>query len=248
MDGMTNSAVSLPTFERPHSTDDMCNALHEHGVILLRDVVSGSLASELRQRVDEWYVDNAATDTFSVVNGISGGHLRGPVDPLLEEVSFTAFKPVAKAFLSAERVAVPINHLLFRRRDDAYDALREPEGIRHLFHQDHGLIPESFPLNAWIALSEVDADRHGLTFVLPCPKGPTLEWKYPEDYVARHGGGFCSPEMSPGDMLIFHRFTIHGSWLRRGKTKTRYSVEFRAGDPASAPDDYANVLWHLLDN
>jgi ectoine hydroxylase-related dioxygenase (phytanoyl-CoA dioxygenase family) len=64
-------------------------------------------------------------------------------------------------------------------------------------------------------------------------------------YLAEHNGGVWSPRMRPGDMLLFHKFTIHGSRTTRGKTGTRYSIEFRAGDVADIPTGYANVTWRI---
>jgi ectoine hydroxylase-related dioxygenase (phytanoyl-CoA dioxygenase family) len=227
----------------PHSAEQICTVLREHGVVLLRHAVSSSLAPCLRDQIDDWHKTHP--DEFQIINGVSGGHLREPVDPLLEHISRTTFLSIAKNFLAAERIAIPVNHLLFRRRDDMVDALREREGCTHFFHQDHGLIPESFPLNAWLALSDVDDDCNGLTLLLPCPSGPTSEAIDPEGYVARHAGRFWTPKMSAGDLLMFHHFTIHGSWLVRGKPRARYSVEFRTGNLGEAPPDYANVLWQV---
>jgi hypothetical protein len=227
----------------PHSAEEICAVLRLRGVVLLRHAVSPSLTPGLREQIDDWHKTHA--NEFQIINGVSGGHLREPVDPLLEHISRTIFLPIARDFLAAERIAIPINHLLFRRRDDTVDALREREGCTHFFHQDHGLIPESFPLNAWLALSDIDDDCNGLTLVLPCPLGATTEAADPEGYVARHAGRFWTPKMSAGDLLMFHRFTIHGSWLVRGKPRRRYSVEFRTGNLSQAPPDYANVLWQV---
>ena len=217
------------------------NTLQCHGVVLVRNAISATLAADLQRDVEEWYRTSA--DAFQIENGVSGGHLRSPIEPLLNQVALSIFRPVAIEFLQSESIVVPVNHLLFRQRDDNVDKIYEERGTRHIFHQDHGLIPEAFPLNCWIALSDVDAARHGLSFALPCPRGPVNEDA--RHYVESRNGMFWEPSMSPGDMLIFHRFTIHGSWIAQGKPQARYSVEFRCGDLKSSPAEYASALWHL---
>jgi hypothetical protein len=225
------------------AASEALDALRSRGAALLKAAISSTLAEELRCSMEARYRLDA-TD-YELINGYSGGHIRQPVDPLLHALRDTPFHECAQSFLNTDRVVVPVNHLLWRQRDDATDALAERNGFRHLFHQDHGLIPESFPFNAWLALSKVDEGCHGLSFALPAPDGPTPLASEPERYVAQTGGELWSPQLEPGDLLLFHRFTIHGSWIVRGKPRARYSVEFRAGSLATAPIDYANVLWHM---
>jgi ectoine hydroxylase-related dioxygenase (phytanoyl-CoA dioxygenase family) len=220
------------------------SGLRQTGAVVLRTAIDGKFAVSLAPKIDEYYSAHP-DDEFSYENGISGAHLRAILDDLFSQISSNNLASVARQFLSAEKVVAPINHLLFRRRDDAYDAFRARRHTPHFFHQDAGLIPSAFPMNVWIALSDVNEDCSGLSFILPCPDGPVPGGIDPEDYVARSGGFCCTPEMQSGDMLMFHRHTIHGSWLTRGKPGTRYSVEFRIGDLAKAPEDYASSLWYL---
>jgi hypothetical protein len=223
---------------------DALDALRSRGAALVKGAISAALAEELRSAVEARYARDA-TD-YELLNGFSGGHIREPVDPLLEALRDTPFfLRCACDFLGTEEIAVPVNHLIWRRRDDSSDAVGERNTSRHFFHQDHGLIPEQFPLNVWIALSKVDDDCQGLTLALPAPPGPTPLAVEPEQYVRQVGGEFWTPKVNPGDMLLFHRFTIHGSWMVRGKPNARYSVEFRAGAVASAPANYAPVLWRM---
>ncbi len=210
------------------------------GAALIKGGVDPQLTCSLRDEVKQWYETNSGE--YEIVNGVSGAHLRELVDPLLNAMDI--FFSVAQDYLATDRVVVPVNHLLFRKRDDRTDALLEQRGARHNFHQDHGLIPRSFPLNAWVALSEVDGDRQGLSFLLPSPSEPTDLAIHPEKYVAQtEGGEIWSPHMNPGDILIFHQLTIHGCFTMRGKPKARYSAEFRAGSLANSPDEYRNTLW-----
>jgi ectoine hydroxylase-related dioxygenase (phytanoyl-CoA dioxygenase family) len=194
----------------------------------------------MRDSVERWFESNAGE--YEMVNGASGGHIRELVDPMLEAAN--SFFSCAEDYFGTDKVVVPVNHLLFRWRDDRVDAVFEQRGWKHVFHQDHGLIPTFFPLYAWIALSPVGDNCQGLAFVLPSPVGPTSLATDPERYVAETDGGeiWC-PHMEPGDLLLFHQLTIHGSWTVRGKPNTRYSAEFRAGRSADSPEEYRNVLW-----
>lgn len=227
------------------AANETLDTLRMRGAVKIPGAINAALARDLRQEVESRYALDA-TD-FELLNGYSGGHIRPPVDPLLEALRATAVPAIAREFLDTDRIAVPINHLIWRKRFDAVDAAGERNTSRHFFHQDCGLIPEHFPLNAWVALSKVDGDCHGLSFALPAPEGPTPLAIEPERYVAETGGEIWTPELEPGDLLLFHRFTIHGSWMTRGKPNTRYSVEFRIGAASAAPVGYADVLWHLTD-
>jgi hypothetical protein len=234
----------FPDGDRASSVAEMRDGLRKQGAILIPGVVDLDVCRGTIAGIDERYRVNG--DEFDQVNGVCGGQLRTLVDPVLESVSKTVFLALAKAFLDADEVVVPVNHMLFRRRDDAVDAIYEARGAKHIFHQDHGLIPESFPLNTWVALSEVGEDCHGLSFVLPCPSGPVrTQQDELQSYLEANSGRIWSPKMRAGDLLVFHQLTIHGSWINRGKPNARYSAEFRAGRLGNSPPDYSNVLYQL---
>ena len=77
-----------------------------------------TLAADLQRDVEEWY---RQAPSISVEDGVSGGHLRSPIEPLLDQVAFSIFLPFAIEFLQSESIVVPVNHLLFRQRVDDVD-------------------------------------------------------------------------------------------------------------------------------
>ena len=80
-----------------------------------------------------------------------------------------------------------------------------------------------------------------MSFALPCPRGPVNEDA--RHYVESRDGMFREPSMSPGDMLIFHRFTVHGSWIAQ-EAAARCSVVFRCRD-LKFFRPICERLWHL---
>ena len=234
---------------RPNGTHvtgipEISEALRQDGAILLPSVVGPAICRSTAEAVEARY--RSCGNEYEHKNGVEGPHLRELVDPVLESSARSAFLPIARQFMGAADIVVPINHLLFRRRDDTVDAIYERDGARHMFHQDHGLVPTFFPLNAWIALSQCCGSCHGLSIVLPTPTVPTRTQNFElEEYLKAPGGHVWSPEMQPGDMLVFHQLTIHGSWISRGKPDARFSVEFRAGRSSDAPETYRSALWAL---
>ena len=172
--------------------------LREHGAILVRNAIDPAVAALPVAGIDAWYDGHVG----KIGDGelISGGHLREPVDAILTAVAGSVFTPIACAFLGAEFIGIPINHMLYRRRNDSLDAYWERGGSRHQFHQDQGLIPDSFPMNAWIAASAVDAQSVGLSIVFPTPTEPMPQRFDAFDvdaYLAEHNGGVLVTPYAP---------------------------------------------------
>ena len=150
---------------------------------------------------------------------------------------------MAARYLDADEIVVPLNHMLFRRRDRA-TTLRYSESGTHNFHQDHDLIPAIFPLNFWLPLSTVDDETTGLSFAFPRSRDV---YKLPlpiEQHLARPGGGIWTPATKPGDLLVFDRFTIHGGLFDATKSKPRLSVELRLGN-ARELGDYGDPVARI---
>jgi hypothetical protein len=225
---------------------DPLGVLQSHGAVLLQNAIDPAVAVLPLSGIDAWY--DGRIRRLEPGELISGGHLNEPVAPILTAVGASLFTPIARAFLRGTDIGVPVNHMLYRRRNDANDAHWEESGSKHYFHQDQGLVPDDFPMNAWIAASEVNDEALGISIVFPTPTEP-MQAKFDafdvDAYLRRTNGWEWSPVMHPGDMLIFHNLTIHGSRVTRGRSGTRYSIEFRAGDAEKAPTEYSNVMWRL---
>lgn len=106
-------------------------------------------------------------------------------------------------------------------QDEYFRLLSEPPGS-----PQPGLV-----FTMWLPLVACGREAPGLTVVpgsdLPIVMGaPEEGWG---SYAKRAYNGFWSPEMQPGDLLIFTSRVIHGSYITPTMTKPRYSVEIRGG-------------------
>src|SRR5262245_23120871 len=119
----------LPDGGQVSSAAEMHAALERHGVIPLRDIVEPTVCDSTAAAIDERFASN---EEFEKVHGTSGPLLRHVVDPVLDAVTKSPFREIARSFLRGEDIVVPINHMLFRRRDDIVDGNYEVHGTRHL--------------------------------------------------------------------------------------------------------------------
>jgi hypothetical protein len=113
---------------------------------------------------------------------------------------------------------------------------------RVAFHQDEAFAISSDPglteqpqlcFTMWLPLCACGSDAPGLS-VVPGSDIPIVKTKPPRGwghYVCETYGtqSLWSPEMKPGDLLIFTSRAIHGSYVTWRMTKPRYSIEMRGG-------------------
>jgi hypothetical protein len=231
------------------------DALHRHGVALVRAALPADGIAFLRGFMTEWFrcrmddlVSRRLTDAefdHLLSNGLSGASVQDYNPYLMEMLGDSAFYNHARSYFGNPDVVIPTPHLLFRVRNSRVDEAMKKGGECHGFHQDHDLIPGAFPLNAWIPLTTVDENCSGLSFVFPYS---TEVHKLPFDldgYLKANSGFVWTPALAPGDMLLFHRHTIHGSFFTTGLPDTRISVELRAGSRSNSPPEYAQAIWPL---
>jgi hypothetical protein len=230
-------------------------ALHEDGVAVIRGLLPKEDVAFLRGAITEWFrarVDDLRSGRlpadefhFLLSNGLSGAVVQDYNSHLFTMLGRSRFCDYAHRYFGDVDLVVPTPHLLFRVRNDDIDQHMMAGGSEHAFHQDHDLIPGEFPLNAWLPLTDVDDRCSGLFFVLPYKK---VVHQLPldiEGYINSNDGFVWAPNMTPGDVVLFHRHTIHGSFFQRGLPNTRMSVEFRIGRRADSPESYRQALWGL---
>jgi ectoine hydroxylase-related dioxygenase (phytanoyl-CoA dioxygenase family) len=233
------------------SPDEIVATIRRCGVVLLRDAIAAATVDGMRealerfeQRLDDEVASGQrdAEDRDRLLRaGISGPHLEEEMLALLAELGPVVARH-AEHYLGCGDLVVPDNHFLFRKRDqDASDAALK-RGNRHNFHQDHDLIPGAFPFNVWVPLSSIDDEALGLSFAFP----PTTQvFPVPVDiasYLEQNNGFLWMPNMDVGDVLLFHRYTIHGTYTTLNRPVPRYSAEFRVGTRSAAPETHLQFL------
>jgi hypothetical protein len=217
-------------------------AVRQHGVALVRRALPAAGMVMLGSTVAAFYARpmEAERREWIMLNGLSGPNLDTHLPTLFAVLASSIAGRVASCYLGSDAV-VPLNHLLFRLRDRTVSELAK--GSAHNFHQDHDLVPAIFPLNMWLPLSVVDAECEGLSFAFPHSR---KVYKLPlpiDEHLALDGGKVWTPAMEPGDLLIFHRYTIHGGFFEP-RPKTRLSVEMRLGGALDAVG-YSEPLGRL---
>lgn len=220
------------TFPATADSGAIIDSVRRHGVALVRAALPNREMTALCADVAAFYDAETEADHLQwiIVHGVAGPKMASSLLGLFKAVSNSIGRACAESYLNDSDIIVPLHHLLFRRRDAVtHQSIRKTSQATHNFHQDHDLIPTVFPLNMWLPLSTVDEHSTGLQFVLP---HSTTVHPLPfdlESYLSRTGGAIWTPAMEPGDLLVFHHFTIHGTLVDPPKPKPRYSVEFRLG-------------------
>jgi ectoine hydroxylase-related dioxygenase (phytanoyl-CoA dioxygenase family) len=233
------------------SPDDIVATIRGYGVVLLKAAVAAAAVDRVRaalesfeQRLNDEVASGRrdAEDRDRLLRaGITGPHLEEEMLALLAGLGPVVARHV-EHYLGCGDLVVPDNHFLFRKRDQAtFDAALK-RGTRHNFHQDHDLIPGAFPFNAWVPLSSIDDEALGLSFAFPAT---TQVFPVPvdiESYLERNNGFIWTPNMDVGDILLFHRYTIHGTYTTLNRPVPRYSAEFRVGTRSAAPETHLQFL------
>jgi len=173
--------------------------------------------------------------------GITGPHLEEEMLALLAALGPVVAHHV-EHYLECGDLVVPDNHFLFRKRDQRASDAALKRGNRHNFHQDHDLIPGAFPFNVWVPLSPVDDWALGLSIAFPAAIQVLPIPVDIEPYLERNNGFLWTPNMDVGDILLFHRYTIHGTYTTLKRPAPRYSAEFRVGTRSAAPQTHLQFL------
>jgi hypothetical protein len=226
-------------------------AVRRHGVALLSGAVAAAPVTRARDALESFELglnDDVASGRRDAQErddllraGITGPHLEANMLALLAELQPVVAHHV-EHYLGCDDLVVPDNHFLFRKRYQSASDVAVKRGVRHNFHQDHDLIPAAFPFNVWVPLSSIDDQALGLCFAFP---STTEVFPLPfeiESYVEKNNGFFWSPEMDVGDILLFHRYTIHGTYFTLDRPAPRYSAEFRVGTRSAAPETHRQFL------
>jgi hypothetical protein len=225
-------------------------SIRSHGAALVRGAISPDAPISARSNLDTFHsalAERARADAseaerakFILINGLSGPNLPDDLRRLVRELAGSSVMDCVAAYLGKAATVVAVNHFLFRRRSmQASQALRDA-GYLHGFHQDHDHIPGAFPLNIWMPLSKVDASCVGLSFVFPYTERIFPQPFDVDDYLRQNQGTIWTPDVEPGDVLMFHRSTIHGTYADTSKPVPRYSAELRCGLLKDVPPAYVN--------
>jgi hypothetical protein len=231
--------------------DEIVATIRRYGVVLLKGAIAAAAVDRMHAAVEslERHLNDEvasgrrdAKDRDRLLRaGITGSHLEEDMLALLAELGPVVARHV-EHYLGCGDLVVPDNHLLFRKRDQNASDAALKRGNRHNFHQDHDLIPGAFPFNVWVPLSAIDDEALGLSFAFP---STTEVFPVPvdiESYLENHSGFIWTPNMDVGDILLFHRYTIHGTYTTLKRPVPRYSAEFRVGTRSAAPETHLQFL------
>jgi hypothetical protein len=134
------------------TAEDVVGTMKRFGFAVVKSAMPGTEMTYFRQVLDDWYdttrkrveEGQISNDEFHwhFLNGISGPLLLPHLQKFFDALCKTIFPDCAKAYLQRDDIAVPINHMLFRIRNDYYTQLEKgPDNPwKHGFHQDHDLI------------------------------------------------------------------------------------------------------------
>jgi hypothetical protein len=219
-------------------------AFRRYRTVLLRSVIAPALLRDLSERAERAY---AEADDHPPTTGCDAtlfhvGHIPPSRlgDERIDEAG-AALAPICSKALGWPNQLQSPRDVLLRR-------ILPPGQQRHgitpsvVWHQDEYFALASSPpgtpkpqlcFTAWVPLVDCGKDAPGLSVVLgsdePIVFGtprhgwlPYIYWRYGLRSIWR-------PEMNVGDVLLFTSRTIHGSNVKRGMTRARYSLEFRGG-------------------
>lgn len=104
-------------------------------------------------------------------------------------------------------------------------------------------------LDVWITLTAAGRHSPGLE-ILPrrvdriLPPGAMLGWDLSSELIAQHYPGFTTvtPELGPGDAVLFDQLCVHRTGGLEEPTDTRVSIECWMFGPESVPDQYTGFL------
>jgi Phytanoyl-CoA dioxygenase (PhyH) len=242
--------VVFDASSRP-SPEQIVASIRRYGVALLHDGVAPATIDRIRaglEGLESRLNDEVAAGRCEAEDrdrqlaaGNIGAHSQDAMLTLLAELGPVVARHV-EHYLGCHDLVVPENHFLFRKLSQAATDAALKRGNRHNFHQDHDLIPAAFPFNVWVPLSSIDDQALGLSFAFP---STTEVFPVPVDigsYIEKNDGFVWTPNMDIGDILLFHRYTIHGTYFTLDRPVPRYSAEFRVGTRSAAPETHLPFL------
>jgi hypothetical protein len=179
--------------------------------VVMREALPRGEIEKLGSIAKNWYAALPTSDYPRKDDWLMGRGATLPNCPAMYDI-FALFDRSPAASLCREHVgpilAIPYNHALMRWRGP-----HTP--VDHVgFHRDRDAIAETYPMNAWIPLTQIDRDTLGLAFDVD--------------------GTIIEPTFEPGDLVIFNRDTLHGSLPP--KPRDRISIEFRMGPALKGMD------------
>jgi hypothetical protein len=233
------------------SSEEIVATVRHYGVALLNGAIAATTVNRIRaalERLELRLNDEVAIGRRDVEDrdrrlaaGTTGPHLEEEMLELLADLG-PVVAPHVEHYLGCNDLVVPDNHFLFRKLSQGATDAALKRGTRHNFHQDHDLIPGAFPFNVWVPLTSVNDQALGLSFAFP---STTQVFPLPvdiESYLEKNDGFLWTPNMDIGDILLFHRYTIHGTYFMLNRPVPRYSVEFRVGTRSAAPETHLQFL------
>lgn len=199
------SAAEIP-FERLDSL------LAERGVVVIRQLIPLPLIDVWLPRFVQAF---QAADTqvytgqmsLALYRGLYRyGHVYPPTIPDYDQwhtslLAYAPFRQVLRSFFG-DRCALMVKNSYPRRQGRA----RPEHAIG--WHQDQEFLGALPAINTWIPLTLAGGDYPGVEFELP-------------------SGEHWIPELVPGDLLIFHAYTRHRTFLPVDSQQERISSELR---------------------
>ncbi len=231
----------------PKITNQEIEAFEQDGVVCLRGVFEDLWLERLRSAVD-WNMTNPSPIATDVTQG---GRLHLDVFMWTRNADFRAFvfespaAAIAAQILKAEKVHFLFDHLL----------VKEPGSVKPTpWHNDHPYWPlQGWNMcSLWVALDPVTKESGGVQYI----KGSHQwrKWIREKDALAEavaHSQSLelLSWDMAPGDCLVHHALTIHGSSgnastsTRRRALATRWAGDGVTYDPR--PDTFISYINEL---
>jgi ectoine hydroxylase-related dioxygenase (phytanoyl-CoA dioxygenase family) len=155
--------------------------------------------------------------------------------------------PVVSAYLG-EPLVVPIGYLTYRRHRVPNDPAADSTFVG--FHQDSNFVG-SFPmLNCWICLDDCGRDAPGLELIsgrvdldlrdslspVQAPHGIHMPiYDSNQLHALFPDAASVTPVLAVGDILLFHGYTPHRTYMSPGMTRPRSSFEIRVFNAHGLP-------------
>ena len=232
-------------------SEDQLNSYKKDGVIFVKNAISDLWLDKLANGIEESIKHKSLTG--KIISGKDNGGFSGDIDLWYKQDVFYDFFLNSPCSEYAEQV---LNSQVVRHFYD--QTFVKPAGC-HLatpWHHDITFWPVDLKKNnicsIWITLDQVTKETSGLEFI----KGSHLWDSYWKSYAPgsdalvnkrhkdlpdidslRSSHEFFSPEMQPGDVLIFNAHIVHGSSSNLSLDKPRRAFTSRWCDDQTVFED-----------
>lgn len=232
-------------------SEDQLNSYKKDGVIFVKNAISDLWLDKLADGIEESIIHKSLTG--KIISGKDNGGFSGDIDLWYKQDVFYDFFLNSPCSVYAEQV---LNSQVVRHFYD--QTFIKPAGC-HLatpWHHDITFWPVDLKKNnicsIWITLDQVTRETSGLEFI----KGSHLWDSYWKSYAPgsdalvnkshkdlpdidslRSSHEFFSPEMQPGDALIFNAHIVHGSSSNLSLDKPRRAFTSRWCDDQTVFED-----------